>query len=450
MKLSNRYMMLGLGCLLTTAFTACVQEGDDVGDVSDHFLNFEIPTIPCTEDYQVGVFYLNPGSNGFDATRYERLMEEPNLNTTNSVEGKAGPYLDLVLGNYEIAPDTAHLTDEMVAVMQQHVDWAIEAGVDFFILPSLQPNTNRLYPRCYAGSEQFADMLRGKNRSWKLGTDKAVDLKSLKYVLQVSMSQPLANGSAKIKDDNGVEGAATTKLDYKHPLDSCDQQVYADTLGQKRTRSELYIDFFASLVTEYGSDDRYYKVDGKPVFMMESMHEVYVSDCQAFFMKIREGVKALTGKDIFLIAKQDIWSPPARFAYFFKGVDAIYHGNMYQQGEWTRSLCYPQLIYKNWEYSHDYWLQNWDGTEFIPNTPVGFNGYVDNGRTNQPIVNIEPETFRTMCNVSKSFAGRHRLVFINSWNDVQYASFIEPTKPDYGNGMGDAMLKVVREEFKVK
>ena len=93
---------------------------------------------------------------------------EPNLNTTNSVEGKAGPYLDLVLGNYEIAPDTAHLTDEMVAVMQQHVDWAIEAGVDFFILPSLQPNTNRLYPRCYAGSEQFADMLRGKNRSWKL------------------------------------------------------------------------------------------------------------------------------------------------------------------------------------------------------------------------------------------------------------------------------------------
>ena len=71
---------------------------------------------------------------------------------------------------------------------------------------------------------------------------------------------------------------------------SCDQQVYADTLGQKRTRSELYVDFFASLVTEYGSDDRYYKVDGKPVFMMESMHEVYVSDCQAFFKKIREGV----------------------------------------------------------------------------------------------------------------------------------------------------------------
>lgn len=43
-----------------------------------------------------------------------------------------------------------------------------EEAVAMLVKNSPEPNTNRLYPRCYAGSEQFADMLRGKNRSWKL------------------------------------------------------------------------------------------------------------------------------------------------------------------------------------------------------------------------------------------------------------------------------------------
>lgn len=446
MKLFSKYSILPLGLVLA-AFTSCTEEGD-VGDVNEHFLSFEIPSIPCTQEYPVGVIYYY-NTNGFDATRYERLYEEPNLNTTNVVEGKAGPWLDLELGNYAVNPDTAQLTDEMVDIVQQHVDWAIEAGIDFFIIPSLIPNTNKVFPDCYAGNERFANLLTGRFTSWKMGTSKSVDLKTLKYALMVDMNNPLANSGAKKKDENGVEGGNTTKLDNKHLLEDFDEVVTVVD-GVQYKRSDMYIEFFTSVVQTYAKDANYYRVDGKPMFLLQNMHYVYVKDCQAFFKKIRDAVKERTGEELFLVTKQDAWSPPARFQYFYKGLDAIYHGNMYQQGEWTRALAYPQMIYRNWEYSREYWMNNWNGLELIPNTPVGFNGYVDNGRTNQPFVNPNPDTFRTMCNVSKSQAGRHRLIFIDAWNDIQYASFIEPTKSGYGNGYGKAMLDVVKEEFNVK
>lgn len=443
MKPFGKLYILAMGMALL-GLGSCTQEGDDVGDAKDNFLNFEIPTIKANHEYPVGAYYINPGMNGFDANRYERMMEEQNYS-----EGKTGPNVDLQLGNYALQCDTSNLTDEMVDIMQQQVDWALEGGVDFFILPSVQPNLRAVYPNCIAGGEQLAYAFMGKNSSWKQGTGKTVDMKNLKFVLTADMSGPLADGSANILDaDSNVVGM-TKKLDNKTLLDDNDNIVTCQD-GKTYTRSEMYVQFFCSL-KQFFDDPHYYKVDGtKPLVVLQNAHYLYVSDCQAFYDSIRTAVKERTGYDMYLVARQDAWSPPARFEYFYKGVDAITHSNMYQNGEWTRSLDYPQVIYRNYEYSREYWMNNWNGTDFIPSTPVAWNHYIDDGRSNQPNVEENPETFRTMCNVSKAQAGTHSIIFIDSWNDIQYGSFIEPTKTNYGKGLGDAFLKVCKEEFDVQ
>lgn len=450
MKVLNKVLLLGSASMMML-FSSCTQDADNAGDVDDNFLNFEIPTIKPTELYAVGAYYINPGSSGQNSDRYARLEE-----ASDKAAGQLGPYVRLQLGNYAISPNSNDLTDEMVDNVQQHVDWAIENGIDFFILPSLKPSTTKVYPEAFQGSDQFYNMMIGKNFV-NGGTEdepeegktygKKVDLKSLKFIAQADVNSPLANGECKIMGENGVlTNKSTTKLDYKHPLE--DNDSYVTYLGNKLyTRTDMYIEFFCSLDT-YFKDEHYYRYNGRPVVLLQGMNNVYLRDCQAFFQKIREAVKERTGEDIYLVARQDPWSPAARFQYFYKGVDAITFGNMYLQGEWTRSLCYPQMIYRNWEYNRQYWEKKWNGTDFIPTGPVAFNRYVDNGEGGWPIVEMNPKTFRTICNVMKAQSGKCRIMFIDSFNDIQYDSFLEPTDPEYGNGQGDAFLKVCKEEFK--
>lgn len=52
MKLMKYTTVCSIALLL---FAACKE--DEGPSIDDHFLNYEIPEIPVTEDYQVGIFY---------------------------------------------------------------------------------------------------------------------------------------------------------------------------------------------------------------------------------------------------------------------------------------------------------------------------------------------------------------------------------------------------------
>lgn len=45
--------------------------------------------------------------------------------------------------------------------------------------------------------------------------------------------------------------------------------------------------------------------------------------------------------------------------------------------------------------------------------------------------------------------GRLPMVIIDAYNDWGYGSFIEPTDPNVGNGVGDEYLKIIKSEFKL-
>lgn len=436
--------MLGLGLMVSS----CSKEDEE----PDNFMNFDLPTVSQTQEYPVGVFYRLAGSNGQDATRYERLTE------AWSDENKTtGAGLVPLQGNYAINQNPKNVTDEMIETLQQQVDWSIQGGIDFWILPALRAKQNAMAPDCLDGDYRFYDMVRGVQGSDSIGSGKHVDMKTLKFAATVNIEDPLCRNTWNTCDEQGNRLTAKTKtLAYNALLDDNDDYVSAVTDADGNVvkvlrRSEVFEELFKSLDV-YFKDSHYYRVNGKPLIVLQNAHRLYVKDCKAFYANIRQQVKAATGEDVYIVAQQEgPWNPPARGEYFFQGVDAITNKNMYNQNNWSRSVDYPRMIYLNWEYNRTYLKDNWN-IDFIPTGAVAFNGYVDNGNTDKPIVFHDQDFFRSICNVMKSQAGPDRIVFIDSFNDYQYASFLVPTveDADHPKGFGTKMLDVVKQEFDVR
>ncbi|GAL68391.1 glycoside hydrolase family 99-like domain-containing protein [Jejuia pallidilutea] len=81
-------------------FFGCEESNDPiVGE--DHFLNYEVESVPVTQDYDLGAFYF---SGNFDPD----FVEEPTLGRYNPADGDPGIY-------------------------NSHIEMAKQAGIDFFI-----------------------------------------------------------------------------------------------------------------------------------------------------------------------------------------------------------------------------------------------------------------------------------------------------------------------------
>ena len=188
------------------------------------------------------------------------------------------------------------------------------------------------------------------------------------------------------------------------------------------------------------------------MILFYNAHKLYTKDSEALYKKIREVVYEASGKEMYIVARQERWSPPARYHYFYLTgrTDAIYMDNMYDQNDMARSYMYPQYINENYKYNRTY---DWDNyqVDFIPSIAPSFNKWLGNDGTKEyqyPMVDKNEELFRQMCNVAKMNLGQRPMVFIDSFNRWEYDMALEPTDPDYGNGYGMTYLNIVREEFK--
>jgi hypothetical protein len=415
-----------IAILLTCAglFTACTY--DEGPSIDDHFLNYRIENIPLTADCPVGVFYYDNGPNGLNGAVYDRLLEEP-----DPAVGKVGPYVKPLLENYKVG-----VNEESVTVIQQHVDWCIAGGIDFLILPGVQEDNNQRYPiNIEPRFRMFIDLVTGKTGSDNLPAESTagsvVNLKSLKYILSVNLER-VNNNNVRLNNNTLIEHVAPTQKN-----------------GEDITRVERFNDLFKKL-SDYFADPAYYKVDNKPMVLIFNADRLYSEDSRKLYDDMRAYVKDFSGYDMFLVVEQPSWSPPARYEYFYiKGnVDAVTHKNMYDQSTYNRSLWYPQMIDQNWIYSREFFMNHWN-IDYIPTIAPSFNNYVYEGRHyNYPIVEKNEETFRTMCNVAKKNLGEKRIVFINSFNQWQHSTMLEPTDPAYGNGYGTTYLDIVKEQFK--
>jgi hypothetical protein len=179
---------------------------------------------------------------------------------------------------------------------------------------------------------------------------------------------------------------------------------------------------------------------------------VYSSDSHKLYEGIREAIRKHSGKEVYLIAQQEQWTPPARFHYFhLQGkVDAITVRNMCNVGggNWERTYMLPQMMNENLKYNREYVLATY-GIDFVPPVSTSYNYYPLSATAyGEPQVPKNPDEFKKYCNVAKMNLGNNPMVIVDAFNNWETDSAIEPTVEGYGTGYGTLYLKLVKEQFK--
>lgn len=411
------YVMLGVMSMCTASVLSSCEAQEDGPSIEDHPLNYTIPKISVTADIPVGAVYSR---SQVDTARYSRLIGKYDMTVTPWP--RPCPNVRPVLGRYNASDVNTEATSDLI---QQHLRWAQEAGIDFFIFPTISYDANQ------------ADMMNQNDLNWvnyaeglHANSMERIHWGNMKFALPVNM-QNFATG---VSNTNPIE------------------KVDVDENGKSKRLENIYKYFVSMAERFFVRDELYYKVDGKPLVVLWNAQTIYSEDPELMYRNIRDSVYKYTQTEIYLLARQNSWTPSARWHNFFmRGkVDAVYMNNMYSNTDMTRQYLYPQFINENWKLNKEFMMSNY-GIDFVPTVSPSFNAWVaGNGQNNYnwPIVEKSEETYRTICNVAKMNLGNRPMVIVDSFNDWQWNTALEPTDPYYGNGYGMQYLKITKEEFK--
>lgn len=446
-------------CLLTACLlTACTEENGGP-TVDDHFLNFEIPEITVTQDYVVGAFYLKStdrmNGNSGSVSRTDCWARLTGTGDFANYEYDVCPKETPVYGDFDVK--TNKVSSESIDMLQQQMDSYAANGIDFLIMPaiSMDGNVNELSE----GDVAMVKLLTGRigeggSNNGDNEVDQHPEIKHVNYPLGFICSVNVDNLTKELQltgiKENGSKTSGTSAqlsnlhlIEEEEILDGCEITFIKD---EECTRVELLQRLFGNVAEEFFNNPCYYKVDGKPMLMIENSTRLYSKDTKALYDGIRAYVKKVTGYDMYLVTKSGAaWCPPDRYEYFYLrgGVDALVSQNMYNGLRYDDTYYfYPQAIYANMEYTREYIADKYD-IDFIPTGGIGYNKFVESGDLTTPIIKKEPNTFRQMCNVLKAQAGKKRIVFLQAVNEYKYDSFLDPTEEQ-----GDLYLKIVKEQFK--
>lgn len=421
----NKIYSLASGLLMATALlnTSCRQE--ESPSVDDFPLNYEITRVDLDGDAQVGALYvqMNWNTNDEGAAKYHRVTGEYDANNKDengNLNPQIGPNVRPVMGRYGYN----FKNSETITLVNQHYEWAAEAGINFFILPEIGYDNN-------ASDGLNESNLSFYNNMEGLGEDMVgtIDMHGVKIC---ATTQP----------KNFITGTSNTKFLED---DTNDEGVSANM--------EKLCKYYVGIANRFFNDENYYTVDGKPVVVIWNLQDLHCRDMKAVFDEVRAKMKEASGKDVFFLVRQSQWQPTARFTNFFAkkdAFDAFYMGCMYNQTNWVRTSAYLQMIDQNFIYNSD-WAKTNCNMEFVPTISPAFNAWVAGSGTNNyqwPRVDYDVDTFQKFCWVAKKSIGQHKLVIVDSFNDWNWATSVEPTDPFYGNGYGLKMLDMIKSEFK--
>lgn len=201
-----------------------------------------------------------------------------------------------------------------------------------------------------------------------------------------------------------------------------------------------------SLAAAHFKQDYYYKVDGKPVVLLSPVNLATSSatsiDYTAVVPALRQALQA-EGMALYLVGEiTSGWLPPQRYRKALRAMDAVDLSN-WATDVYDRAYFFPAFSdqnQKNWSDSTTTW-----GVDYVP---VIMPGYDDKTMTpTSKLYNIDrsADFFTNYANVAKRNMGKKRMVFINSWNNFQLGTALEPSK-EYGT----TYLELTKSQFKVK
>ncbi|GJM64064.1 glycoside hydrolase family 99-like domain-containing protein [Persicobacter diffluens] len=357
MKYINSIFIAFLSFLLFS----CVQ---DVPTADDHFLNYEIPNTPPEFDYVVGAHYQQfSWASG--------VKEVPSLGYYNSVDP---------------------------AVFKQHVSWANDGGIDYFLL-NLR---SAAIPSAFKADSTTIERLMEAENSMEIN-----------FALNYNFS------GLGLSDANRIEDV--------------DMAV------------ETFIKDFEKM-TYFFDKENYQKLDGKVVVYVSGAHELFAHDNITLIQQLRETLANFgEGYELYLIGEQWQWTPPLRYHFRFQDAfDAVTHTSyvLVDQASYDRYVMFHQYTDQALIYSQQ--ALNEINLDYIPQFSPSFTGKILNPTSKTYDFPKDEQWFITNCNIAKRSAPGNRMVILDSFNNWNSDKQIEPAQ-----SYGDKYLKILREQFKV-
>lgn len=291
---------------------------------------------------------------------------------------------------YSDVPELGEYSALNAATMEQHRKWADQGGIDFFIF-----NWNGNGP----GNPLLNSFVQNRNNQ-------------VKMVINYNTAHLSATNAS--------------------PLTG--------------TKLNTMITELKTLAASHFNNDYYYKLEGKPVILITPLNLSTNAAASINFATVIPAVKdalKATGIELYVIGEiTSGWLPPARFAPAIRAMDGIDLNN-WATDVYDRASFFPSfsdMNWKNWSDSTTSW-----NIDFVP---CIFPGY--NDKASAPASKIydlpRSEKFYTdYCNVAKRNMSRKRLVLVNSWNNFQVSTALEPAQ-----SYGSTYLDITRQQFKTK
>ena len=431
---------------LAIAVVSCVDKPDE-GKFPEDKYYYDIPNLPVTEDYVVGVMYheLNE-TYWFKSTNNTPNFTQPEGYTGTPLLGdpiKKGD--DETNGGYFIGKDFYNGG----VIMRQQLDWAKQAGIDFLLF------------------------------NWNKGVNWDPALKMDTFMLNFKNVWQAGDPKIAFTFDCGhLYKALRDSLDTNYwvpPSFLYPEGSYIGTYMDGRGTKQTFLDQLDSLKTYFFNEDFYYKLpDGRPLLglsnykrtnsvlstiddVRDAAGNVYLISSTSTLDKgngytsiyyvydysvlVTIGTKS---KNVYLFREGGEATGTPRMPFDAMYQPAMLTDNYSRHGEdnWRRN--YFSLV----DYNYKEWQQKMDaqGSDYIPCVMPAFDN-----RENTPDSRIfihprEPETgelYNTYANVAKRNVGKYRIVLINSWNEFKQGSGLEPTE-EYG----ETYLDFTKKYFK--
>mgnify|MGYP001248623310 CR=1 FL=1 len=213
-------------------------------------------------------------------------------------------------------------------------------------------------------------------------------------------------------------------------------------------RLETMINELKTHATNHFGNDYYFKIDNRPVLIITPINLSSSTASSIDYTTVIPAIRAelnLAGVDVYIIGEITLgWLPPQRYAAATKAFDAVFLRDWKADGNYgyDRSVffqSYSDLAFRNWSDSTSTW-----GMDFVPCIMPGFDDKVMSPASKVYDLARSAAFYTDMCNVAKRNMSDKRIVMINSWNNFQYGTTIEPAT-EYGT----EYLEITRDQFKL-
>ncbi|MGE5518566.1 MAG: glycoside hydrolase family 99-like domain-containing protein [Candidatus Dadabacteria bacterium] len=291
---------------------------------------------------------------------------------------------------YTNTPTLGQYSALTASVMAQQRQWADQGGVDFFIFNWNGTST---------GDPQLTSFVNGRNERVKM----VINYNTAH--LSVSNTSPL--------------------------------------IGTKLT---TMINELKALAATHFSQEYYYKTGDQPVILITPLNLATSAAASIDYTTVIPAVKqalSAAGFNLYIIGEITTgWLPPLRYATATKVMDGV-TANNWSTDVYDRAVffaSYSDMNWKNWTDSTTAW-----NMDFTPSIFPGYNDKVMSPTSKMYDLGGTPAFYTDYCNVAKRNMGKKRIVLINSWNNFQVGTTIEPTT-EYGT----SFLDLTKNQFKIK